>query len=369
MAFRPDNTSPRPAGRLRRGLPVWALVLLINAPPVMAQIDTDSLRAARMREVEAERARITSAGNIFLDPQQPEAARLAATEGIGTFVDPEQARAAARLALDPRQPEAIRLRALRLGVNVVHADSAIGMRFLQMVGDDRTPVALRREGVGIIEAMTWASPLKRTNLADMLEALRSAARSADQSLREEALGTLVLYNDSAAIETLRASLQQPSGAVAPARAARLLGSVDPTPYYRDLHRVLVDPPDPETRLQAAALLGGYPPSRAVLVRILGNNQDPLDLRLTALGAIAANIPDSLPGLLAALMESEATPVELRLSGIRRVELQRTTRDPKVIAAHRGDAFDSAMERLAQRSQHPEVRAAAVRYLSRTREPQ
>lgn len=69
-----------------------------------------------------------------------------------------------------------------------------------------------------------------------------------------------------------------------------------------------------------------------------------------------------------MVEDEQAPAELRLNGIKAVELLRTSRDSRVISARRADSFDAAMDRLAERSPDTAVRAAARAYITRTRSP-
>jgi hypothetical protein len=91
------------------------------------------------------------------------------------------------------------------------------------------------------------------------------------------------------------------------------------------------------------------------------------MRQAALGALVAGDPAGLPRHVLPVVGDEAAPLDLRLRALTAVELARTSRDPRVFA-RAADDFDQQMERLSTRSTSTEMRAAARRYLARTRAP-
>jgi len=351
-----------------------AVVITVAAnlipPAVLAQqINTDSLRTAELASVERNARQVGEAVGVFLDRARPEQQRLAAVQRVAIILQPAQLRQSARLVADQQQPLAIRIRALQLAGNATHDDADFGMQVVLLAENRTTPMALRREAMEMIAMMLWTSHAKNTNLSEITRALRTVSRDADPGMRRAALTLLASHRDQQALELLGAGLRNSQAAlVPPAEAVRLLGLADPSPHFSVLHDILMRPPDPETHLEAVRLLGAHRPSQPHLVRILQDGSAPPALRQAALSSLAANDARNFPEHVLPVVQDERAPRELRLNAIKTVELLRTSRDSRTIAARQPDVFDRAVERLSEQSADQAVRVGARNYLVRTRAP-
>lgn len=346
------------------------MISLLTLLLVAQQVDTDSLRRVQQQRIENERSRLAHAAGIFLDPRQTFGARLAAVRRVATFVDEQHTAGAAAVALNPAEQIRLRVKALQLTGQRVATDTSFARQLFAVATDQAAPADLRHEAVRQLASATFASETMQLQRSAFLRTLRAAARDAELRTRRVALGALAGQNDSVGLELLRQDLMRPSPEgplLPPAEAVQLLGLNDPAPYYDLLRRLLRVPPDTATRVAAIGLLGGDTASRGELVRIVRGRDERLAARQAALGALAAGDPDGLADHIVPVVADEAAPADLRVRGIKAVELKRTSRDPRVLG-RTPDEFDRAVERLAERSTVPAVRNAARRYVARTRSP-
>jgi hypothetical protein len=346
------------------------MIALLALLLVGQQVDTDSLRRVQQLRIERERERLALAAAIFLDPTRTFGARLAAVRGVRTFVDEQHTAGAAALALNPIEQPRLRVRALQLTGGRVATDTSFSRQLFRIATDQAAPADLRHEAVTQLASATFGSETMQLQTGSFLTTLRAAARDPELRTRRVALRALAGQNDSAGLELLRQDLMRPSPEgplLPPAEAVQLLGVNDPAPYYELLRRLMRAPPDAATRVAAIGLLGGDTASRAELVRIVRGRDERLAARQAALGALAAGDPDGLADHIVPVVVDEAAPADLRVRGIKAVEIKRTSRDPRVLG-RTPDEFDRAVERLAERSTVPAVRNAARRYVARTRSP-
>jgi hypothetical protein len=127
-----------------------------------------------------------------------------------------------------------------------------------------------------------------------------------------------------------------------------------------LHQVMIEPPDTAARIAAIRFLGGYAPSRVLLVGYLQDRRETEPVRMAAMGALHAGAPGEFPGYALPIVEDEAASDMLRVYAIRAVQYRR----PRARAGEGGDAFDQAVARLATGARSDTVRRAAADYKSR-----
>lgn len=352
-----------PSPGLRALLAAASLVLLAGPAAAQPANATRSPAADSLRgQIQAHRAAIAAAAEVFLNPRNPADARLRAGESVAAFVEPAHVQAAAGLARDPREDP--RLRALA-HTRIRHAasrDSALALEAAAWVRSRETPRELRMAALATLESLLF-SFTPQTFHETLLDALRAVVDDPDAGVRQRAFRILAAQGDAAARARLREGLRAPGAAALPPReSVRLLGlRLDPE-SLPVLHAVMLDPPDAATRVEAVRLLGGYAPSRETLVRILRDRNESLDARLAAMGALHANEPEAFPALALPVVADEGADDRLRVYAIHAV---RYRRPPTLRLA--ADDFDAAVQRLNAQSSSPAVRRAASEYLrARTR---
>jgi hypothetical protein len=341
---------------LARGA-IRLLPCLFLALPIPAQAqDGDSLRAA----VAARHQEAVRAAEIFLDRSRPADQRIAAVRLAETFLMPEQRTRAAVVARDAREEPEVRAAALLGLLHVIEEDDSLVADVSAWLPSPRTPPVLRAAAMTVIENLMFSQGAHAP--AELLAALRATASDRDPTLRERALSALALAGDEATLARLREGLRSPGGgSLLPAsRAVELLGLNLTDSTLAVLHQVMIEPPDAAARVAAIRFLGGYAPSRPLLVRYLQDPREVEPVRMTAMGALHAGAPGEFPGYALPIIEDEAASDILRVYAIRAVQYRR----PRTRTAESGDSFDHAVARLATGSRSDTVRRAAAEYKSR-----
>lgn len=332
-------------------------------------IDTDSLRAAYRAQAEETAREVAAAAAVFTNPQLPPAQRLAAVAAVAAFEDEAAVERTIAIVFDPAEPVAVRARAVQLIGSRAAVDHALLIRLLELAAQPDQPLELRRATMVELEAALFSWHAGHDGQDRVLPLLRRLAQDPDPQVRRPALRVLAAHGDDEALRLLEQGLRSPDAALLPpAEAVRLLGLVDPAAHYPVLRQILDRPPDPDTRIAAIRMLAGDAGSRDRITRILLDPAERLVPRQAALAALAAGDPQGFPPLVLPLVGDESAPRDLRLRAITTVELHRTTRDQAALRARRADPFDRRIEQLAETSADAQVRAAATRYLTRTRVP-
>jgi hypothetical protein len=218
--------------------------------------------------------------------------------------------------------------------------------------------------MGVVETLMFGSAVSHAKHEDFLVVLRQVAQDPDSGLRARALALLAAEGDEPTRRRLLESLGHPDQApLPPARIVQLLGLVLTDSVYPVLNALLLRSPDEATRLETIRLLGAYPPSRPLLVRYLQDGREPDAVRLTAMAALHAGVPQEFPRLALPVILDEGASDTLRTYGILATSLRRRAlRVDSVTVAGAVDSFDKAIHQLATESRSPAVRAAAAQYL-------
>ncbi|HSL81985.1 MAG TPA: HEAT repeat domain-containing protein, partial [Thermoanaerobaculia bacterium] len=157
-------------------------------------------------------------------------------------------------------------------------------------------------------------------------------------------------------------LRSPDRALVPAAdAVRLLGLRMPADAFPVLQELLARPPDEETRIEAIHHLGAHPPSRDALIAVLQDEEETPEAREAALGALHANVPQSLPEIVTPVLRDEGATDRLKVRAMKAVQWHRLSSAQE--ARMEGlEEFDAAVRAMAEESRSEEVRECAREYL-------
>lgn len=317
-------------------------------------------------EVAAHQEALAQAAAVFLDTSRSLEERAAAAQRVDLFLRPDQIAAAVRVARNPS--EAPRLRALALAriPQAVAKDDALFTDLLRWVASPETPAELHRAAVDVADALAFSSLAAHARRGELLDAFRALTRDPEPDLRRRAFARLSAEGDDFAQRQLLEGLKSPSRAPLPAAdAVNLLGLRLPADAYPVLRELLFHPPDEATRLEVIRHLGGHPPSRPDLIRILQNPEESAQARQAALGALHANVPESLPEIVLPVLQDDRAADELRVFAIQAVRWRRASRSLQLQGIA---AFDAAVRDLARGARSEAVRRAAAEYLQATGAP-
>jgi len=346
--------------------PPWLLAccLLLSAAGLRAQETPSPPSDAEAVAAELAAAREASlrAAAVFLDGARGLEERLAAADGFGTFLDEAHEEAAVRLVRDASAAAPLRAAALRkLSTDVLERDELID-ELLGLLTSPGTPPELQEAALDVAESLAFSSLTAHARRGDFLEAYRQLIESPVPRLRHRALARLSAEADDLAQQRLIDGLRSPDRAlVPPADAVRLLGLRMPADAFPVLQELLARPPDEETRIEAIHHLGAHPPSRDALIAVLQDEEESPEAREAALGALHANVPQSLPEIVTPVLRDEGATDRLKVRAMKAVQWHRLSSAQE--ARMEGlEEFDAAVRAMAERSRSEEVRDCAREYL-------
>ena len=124
---------------------------------------------------------------------------------------------------------------------------------------------------------------------------------------------------------------------------------------------MINPPNHITRLECVRLLGGYEPSKKIIIRYLQDKRESPDLRYAAATTLHANDPDNFVNYIKPVVRDEDAPDRLRIYAIKAEMLRRNSNQFR--SKHKKpDDFDRIIRQLPRDSRSMEVRRAAQKYL-------
>lgn len=335
-----------------------ALSLLPRGPVVAQQRGPDSIRAA----VAAREAQIARAAAIFLDSSRSTDERAAGARTVSTFLRPEHIAGAFAVARNEREAPLLRALAVTRINHALRGDTTFAELLKGWAESPGTPAAMRAAAFDVIGVFMFSSPTRQEHDPRLIDALRRLTRDRDPEVRLRAFALLAPEGDPAVQSALLEGLRVPGQArVPPLDAVRLLGVALNDSIYPVLHEVMLRPPDPDTRLAALSLLGGYAPSRSFIVRYMQDPRETSVARLAAMATLHANTPTEFVRLALPVILDEQAGDELRTYGLQAAASRRhpLTTDSLKLG---GDSLDQAARRLARESRSPAVRQAAATYL-------
>jgi hypothetical protein len=326
--------------------------------PTAEQRDGRPALAARLTAREEAVAR---AAEVFLDRSRPEDERAAAVAGVDALFRDNQIAAALQLLRDPGQPPRLRAIALHLTQDRIDRDDTLVTDLLSWVRDPGTPRELRHEAQTVFRSLMFSSLAFHARRPEFMQILRDLTADAELEVRDWALAFLAAHGDDFAQRQLIACLKSPGkGPLPTARCVQLLGANLHGDFLPALDEVLRQPSDLAARVAALRLLGGYPPSRPEILRLLADARQPDEIRAAVLATLAANDPDHFPVYSLPIVVDEEASAALRVYAIQSVAQRRGGR-PKRAA----DGFDAAVRKLAETSSSAAVQRAARQYLRAT----
>lgn len=229
------------------------------------------------------------------------------------------------------------------------------------LADESAPSDRRAEALAELKQADFFGSLLAPFRADCTMALRAAARSGDDELRQSALEVLAAYRDPVARDMLIHGLRDPGRAlVPPAKALQLLGYDDHGDAVPLAREILSSGPDEETKEEALRLLATDPASVDLLSAVLANRSEHAGSRSVAAVGVQALDPELFGRMARQIVNDEHEDDDLRsacLSALAHLQGHAATRQDTQSAASVGE--------LAEKATSPNLRASAARFLQRS----
>lgn len=211
---------------------------------------------------------------------------------------------------DPGAPIALRLAAFGHLVEGHSDPGTVHAYPLALLGDGSEDPALRSAALHSLKVAAFHSPTAAEWRPEYVEALRSASKADDESLRLEAFEVLAAMKDRPSQEALMVGLEDAGKAlISPEHALRLLAD-DPHTRVRERARDLADTsPDHGVRMEAMRVLAGDPESAPRFRSWLLDSSAHPAVRKMAATALGNLDPNALRGTLEELEGPPAADVE------------------------------------------------------------
>lgn len=231
-------------------------------------------------DVEAVRAERAAAAAIFLDRDQPQAARLEAAGRLGDQ-DAQTHAAMLEVGRDPTEDDQVRWQALRL-----HPFDRDYIEAVLEILTDPEDGGAQLEA-DLIEDLGRRSFQLPTDLEQrIIETLRALLDDPRDAVRLAAYRVLVMSHDTVALSRLSDHLRSGEEVPIPlAEAIRLL-DIDGSIYHLDVIRPYLEHPDPQVRAEAARALAVDPDSRPRIIEMVRDAAAAQQVRLLAIRALA-----------------------------------------------------------------------------------
>jgi hypothetical protein len=316
----------------------------LSAQDAAAVARRDSVRAA----IAARAAEVDAAAARFLNRGLTAADRVAAVQGIGGLVNRAQADSVLLIAFDTNEPADVRAVAIRLGDLALVDDTLAQERLVALVGDRNAPIEVRRAGFRTLDALLAVRPVKGSD-----RLLRALTNESDPELRTGAVGRLSVEGDQAIRTRLIQGLSDSANALVPAVEALEMLAARPTPQVAAVARNFLSPDRPlPIRLIAVRLAAMDSLGRDTVAALIQNDQAPVELRVTAGRALSLNRPARFSQVSTPIITNEQANPLLRVELIRVLSAQSTAISPSVA---------QQVEGLSTQSTSPAVRSAASRF--------
>jgi hypothetical protein len=330
---------------------LFVLTLAVMVWPILVQAQDPAAIARRdsaQRAVANRAAQLDAAAKRFLDRSLSPADRLSAVRGIHGLVKPGQADSALAIAFDGGEPAEVRAVALKLGSIALVEDSVSRPRLVGLVGDRSVPIEVRRAGLRTLDALLTARPVSGSD-----SLLRVLVSDPDDTLRTSAIGRLAADGDRAIRGRLIQGLRDPSQALLPPGDALEMLAARPTPEVAAAARSFVSSAQPlRVRLIAVRLAAMDSLGRDSVAALIQDDASPVDLRITAGRALALNRPARFSQVSTPIITNEQANPALRAELIRALSVRGSVVSP---------ALAQQVEQLSTQSTSPAVRSAATKF--------
>jgi len=312
-----------------------------------------------VREIEAYKAETYKAVTQFLNPQLDLQSRINAVTKYPFIYDAQQVQKAKEIVLNNSQATQLRAVALSKIFVYVPDDETLGNSLIKWIQDTQTPKELRNETLNALSNLTFSGFSTFSKRQELTAALRNVCRDPELPFRQFAFSFLMDHNDSFAQSLLIEQLEQSRTDLLPTvECLRLLALNPKGDYLPAAYKVLQNPPNKESKIEAIILCGNYAPAKNTIIALLKDKKQPEDLRTVVLSTMNANYPKEFASLVANMIIDPNEPEELRATAIVMETLRRKSNQKRTV----GDSFEKNVETL-RNSPLPSIRKATDSYIN------
>lgn len=193
-------------------------------------------------------------------------------------------------------------------------DSTGISKLIKVINDESSSMEEKGSAIASLNAISIFSPVLRTKMPEMVNALRGQMNSSDEGIRNQVFGTLSALKDEVAQEQLVAEIESDTAEsdklIPTAKAIAMLGSDEKALPASLLQEVAANPPDPESLIESIRHMSAEPESFELLKSIMEDDRQPLEARAMIPEMLNKIRPDAFLESASSLLQANGANDEL-----------------------------------------------------------
>lgn len=248
------------------------------------------------------------------DKRKPLHKRLAAFQNVGSIADEVVLRQALELVEDAKMDPQLRAAALAKIANQLGKDEGRLDRLTQMTVDKTLPDPLREAALKGLQANSFSSPTFLARRPAYLGALRALVDDDNKKLRETAIEYLAMNKDEYVQRRLLDGLESPKKKITkPELAVQYLAYDLHADHFPILRKLVQDPPNKKTRIEALRNLAADSESKDLLATTMADGAEDSEVRHLCAVGLQRLDPVGFDKSSARILRAAAEDAELKVA--------------------------------------------------------
>ncbi|WP_439697022.1 hypothetical protein ACFGVS_00670 [Mucilaginibacter sp. AW1-7] len=228
---------------------------------------------------------------------------------------------------------------------------------LGILQDREEVLPMRISALNILKQSTFLEVKFNKYLPAYLAALRGLMDDPEPMIRDQVMGVLGKFKDEYLQRRVIEGLEEPGKAlVPPERGVQLLGYDIHAEQYPLLQKLLENPPNAQTKIEAARILALDPNSKDLLLDRLKDKGELKDVRSSSALAVQSFAPEEFKSFAA-----NAITDHTEYDDLKSLLLTTITQDPQITASSMGLEFNQQVDILKTRKLSPGLLKAVQNY--------
>ena len=252
--------------------------------------------------------------SIAFDDSKSAEDRLEAFSRIGSISDEHLVSQALEIVDNPEANERLRAIALEKISHRIGQDSKLLDKTTLMLTEKSLPDVVRATALRVLQANSFSSPTFLANRPTYMGALRALVDDANKDLREAAIEYLAMNKDEYVQRRLVEGLENPKKKLTkPQLAVQYLSYDLHADHFPILRRLVADPPNKKTRMEALRNLAADSGSIALMKKTMADKEEEPEIRHMSAVALQQLEPESFDEQADLILEAETEDAELKVA--------------------------------------------------------
>lgn len=267
-----------------------------------------------LEELEAAQTSRRGALEIAFDESKSTAKRLEAFSRVGSISDEMLVGQALEIVDDPEADALLRAAALEKVAHKVGQDPSLLDKVTLMLTDKSLPDPVRGTALNVLQASSFSSPAFLANRASYMGALRALVDDDNDGIRESAIEYLAMNKDEYVQRRLVEGLENPKKKVTkPQLAVQYLSYDLHADHFPLLRKLVADPPNKKTRMEALRNLAADSGSKDLLAKTMADKKENPEIRHLSAVALQRLDPATFEQQAEKVLKTKSEDEELKVA--------------------------------------------------------